>query len=247
MDGAGYDHRGDTVKKRIAVLLAALASLLAAGLPSAWGEGGWVVVADYRMNEGGALRTGGGTLLDWSGHGLNGTIGKHIRFGNLVHTYFAPAPDYDPERIDTVPNYEALQPGDRDVRVTVRFNTTMTGGGHLVSFGQTPHDMIRIQISYSRLFCDWRGDAYDGHLARATLPTAFNDAKWHTLVCVKNAGGVWMSVDGSAWVGSNAHPVGAMRMLTGLSIAGKRNCDGTAGHDCDYYMGYVDDVKVEMR
>ena len=141
-----------------------------------------------------------------------------------------------------LPNYADLQPGARDLTVTVRMRSTMTGGAHLISWGQSPNQLLRIELSYGRLTCQWRGS---NDWAGLISPTAkYNDNVYHQLACIKTATGVSMTVDG-VLILAKTETVGSLTFKTGLSIAGKRVCTGVAGHDCDYFAGQIDWVKVE--
>lgn len=223
--------------------LAALVGTLAGGVPASWGStaAGWAVVGSYQMNE-----TTRPVLVDSSGRGQNGAIGAHVVLGGGAHTYVGPPPAYDPARVDRVRTTSVNSPGSRDVRVTIRFRTSFPGAGHIVSWGQTPKPMVRIQLSYGRFFCDWRGTAFDGHLARTWMPGPYNDNAWHTVVCAKVGGTVTMQIDGGAVQVSRAHPVGVLRPVTDLVIAGKGYCNG-GSVDCDYFPGYLDYVTVALR
>jgi hypothetical protein len=230
--------------KRIRPRVLAVAAV-AAGLtliPSTGHAAGYSTAALFNLNE-----PSGTVLVDSSGAGHNGTIGAHVVIGggHGVHTYLAPTPAYDPARIDTLPVYANLNPGSRDLRVSIRLHTTQRSEGHILSWGQTPHHMLRIEVSNGLLWCQYRGSAYAGHLTSVHSTKTYNDAAWHTLVCTKTASTVTMTVDG-VLVSTSTRRVGSMSPVTGVSIAGKRVCDGTPGHDCDYFAGHLDWVKVEL-
>ena len=97
-------------------------------------------VAIWQMNE----AAGATTMVDSSGHGLDGTIGSHVQTGVALagggtgyrFPYLRPnTPPADPEHLAVVPNSSALNPGTGDYAVEFRMRTTHSFG-NVIQKGQ---------------------------------------------------------------------------------------------------------------
>ena len=93
-------------------------------------------VATWQMNE----APGSRTMVDSSGHRLNGTIGSHVQVGTALSgggtgyrfPYLQPnTPPADPEHVGRVAHNSALNPGSGDFAVEFRVRTTHSFGNIL--------------------------------------------------------------------------------------------------------------------
>jgi hypothetical protein len=206
---------------------------------------GATTVAIWAMNEG----RGATVMADTSGHGLRGSIGREVRTGTTVngstgYRFDRLEPDTPPTRpahLVTVRDSPALDPGNRDYRVTVRLRTTHHFG-NIIQKGQATvaGGSFKLQIPSGRVECLFRGSR--GSLmvsARRTI----NDGAWHTVQCERGRDGVTLRIDGAVesrawgWTGTiaNSWPV---------SIGGKTRCD-QIDVGCDYYAGDIDRVEID--
>jgi hypothetical protein len=221
------------------------AAVLAAALltnPSAADAAG--LVAAWRMNESRGART----MIDGSGHGFRGSIGREVDTGvrgNGATGYrferLAPdRPPTHPQHLVNVPDNAALDPGTRDYAVTVRFRTTHKFG-NIVQKGQATVSggNFKLQIPSGIVQCLYRGSS--GTIL-VSAPRPLNNGSWHTVRCARTRSGVTLEADGrvvarrSGWTGkiANSWPV---------TIGGKVNCDQVEV-GCDYYAGDLDYIEI---
>jgi hypothetical protein len=210
-----------------------------------------VRLADWQMNE----PAGTTVMVDSSGNGSNGSIGRAIQTG---YTY-AGATGYHwgstnpngypakPERLVTVSN-DRLNPGSRDYAVTVRFRTTHSYG-NMIQKGQseTPGGYFKWEIPKGMLMCLYRSRDSKGNLLgqkAVTTPFPLNDGAWHTVRCEKTVDRVTMTIDGTTVVRSSRSTIGPIGNTMPLSIGGKVACDQVKV-TCDYFAGDIDWVRIE--
>jgi hypothetical protein len=210
-----------------------------------------VRLADWQMNE----PAGATVMVDSSGNGSNGSIGRAIQTG---YTY-AGATGYHwgstnpngypakPERLVTVSN-DRLNPGSRDYAVTVRFRTTHSYG-NMIQKGQseTPGGYVKWEIPKGMLMCLYRSRDSKGNLLgqkAVTTPFPLNDGAWHTVRCEKTVDRVTMTIDGTTVVRSSRSTIGPIGNTMPLSIGGKVACDQVKV-TCDYFAGDIDWVRIE--
>lgn len=226
----------------LAVALAGAATVLAAATPASAAT----LRASWQLNE----APGATVMHDSSGHGLNGTIGSHVktgvvsgghkgyRFPFVSNDAAAPA---DPQHLATVPDNDALDPGTGSYTVTVTFRFG-SGADHrnLVQKGQsgTPGGFYKIETGSGNINCLFRGDAGSPQVQSGRL----DDNRWHTVVCSRTASGLTLTVDGKL-VATNTRPSGTINNAAPVSIGGKNDC-AQATVQCDYFAGYVDRVTI---
>ncbi|WP_433199796.1 LamG domain-containing protein [Dactylosporangium sp. CS-047395] len=204
-------------------------------------------VARYEMNEGEHART----MVDGSGHGLDGAVGSEVRTGVRVQGETGyrferlepDTPPTHPRHLATVRSAPDLNPGNRDFAVTVRLRTQYHFG-NIVQKGQATVDggNYKLQIPSGVAQCLFRGD--HGSLIVSSR-SRLNDGRWHTVRCERTQAGIALVVDGrtearaSGWTGyiANGWP---------LSVGGKTDCD-QRDVGCDYYAGDLDYVSLEAR
>ncbi|MEV6925049.1 LamG domain-containing protein [Dactylosporangium sp. NPDC051485] len=236
-----------------AVLLTTAATLAgtATGAGATAEPGDGHLIARYDLNEGPAART----MLDSSGHGLNGTIGSEVITGvsgggatGYRFTRLDPdTPPTHPRHLATVPSAGDLNPGGRDYAVTIRLRTQYRFG-NIVQKGQATVDggNFKLQIPNGIVQCLFRG-------ARGSIIVSsrsrLNDGAWHTVRCerVESGGspGVVLTVDGTTEA-RRAGRTGYIANAWPLSIGGKTACDQVKV-GCDYYAGDLDFVQLSAR
>jgi hypothetical protein len=202
-------------------------------------------VAVWDMNE----AAGSPTMLDSGGRHLNGTIGGEVGVGTDVDGArgyrFArldpDTPPTHPRHLVTVPAAARLDPGTGDFAVTVRLRTTYQFG-NVVQKGQStvPGGNWKIQIPSGHPQCVFRGT--NGTML-ASAPGAVNDGRWHVVTCLRDAAGLWLSIDGTRVAGHPGH-TGRIANTWPLSIGGKPSCDQVEV-GCDYYAGDIDYVRID--
>jgi hypothetical protein len=220
--------------------------------PDSAGAAADQTVAMYEMNE----PLDATVLVDSSGSGLNGAIGPNIvtaatfdgaighRFANRSPTM----PPTEPERLDTVPESDILDPGTSDWAVTVRYRTSHPFG-NLIQKGQnnTFGGYFKIELPFGRPTCLFIGEDANGNELKGgtEAPVGFeiDDNQWHTVRCERLQNRVALYIDGVE-VNRNVGPTGTINNTKNLSIAGKSNCDQIST-TCDYFVGDIDWVQIE--
>jgi hypothetical protein len=203
------------------------------------------VQAAWEMNE----ASGAGTMVDSSGHNIDGVIGWAVKTGvkftwnTTGYRWSDVKPNAlppKPERLIQIDN-GAVNPGDRDYAVTFRYKTTRPFG-NIMQKGQarTRGGNWKIQLPNGKITCLFRGSVQQ---RAVTSLGAYNDDKWHVVRCERTAAGVTLTVDGAerrfikGWTGSISNSVP-------MTIGGKINCDQIEV-TCDYFAGDIDWVRVE--
>jgi hypothetical protein len=195
-------------------------------------------LALWNMNE-----TSGSTLVDSSGHGINGTIGSEVVKNGSVHTfnYLKPnTPPPHPGHLDTVTSSQ-LNPGTRDYSITIRAKWTEPFG-NMIQKGQsgTAGGYFKWQAPKGIVQCLFRGSAGN---AGVSSKTALNNGQWHVITCTRTATQVQMIVDGKV-TATLKHATGTISNTKPLTIAGKGNCDQVSV-TCDYWVGQMDYVQIQ--
>jgi hypothetical protein len=204
-------------------------------------------IASWSMNESSGART----MVDSTGHGLDGSIGREVRTGTTVsgstgYRFDRLEPDRPPTHpghIVTVPDHRALDPGNRTYVVTVRLRTVYYFG-NIIQKGQATAagGNFKIQIPSGQIECLFRGSR--GSRA-AFAKSRINDGRWHTVECERGPEAITLRIDGVVearaygWVGTidNSWPV---------TIGGKIDCD-QRNVGCDYFAGDIDRVDIGVR
>lgn len=227
----------------ISVLAVAAVAAVAAPVDAA----STTTVASWSMNE----TRGSRTMVDGSGNGLHGSIGREVGTGTTVrgstgYRFDRLEPDRPPARpghLVTVPDSRALDPGNRTYVVAVRLRTQYHFG-NIVQKGQAASagGNFKLQIPSGRVECLFRGSRG----SRAVFAKSrINDGAWHTVECERSQEGVTLRIDGvvesraAGWVGTidNSWPV---------TIGGKVDCDQVKV-GCDYYAGDIDRIDIGVR
>jgi hypothetical protein len=199
-------------------------------------------VAIYAMDE----PAGATTMVDSSGHHLNGTIGREVLAGGGLYRFTRLEPNTPPphpQHLATVPSNPQLDPGGRDYLVSLRLRTPYHFG-NIIQKGQAtvPGGNFKLQIPNGLVQCLFRGSR--GTII-VTADHAINDGRWHTVQCARTSAGVTLTLDGrvaahrDGWTGpiANSWP---------LSIGGKTACD-QQDVSCDYFAGDIDRVEIDAR
>ena len=214
-----------------------------------------VVVGEWQMNE-----TGGTVMHDDSGNGLDGYIGTSIVTnwptgdGGKAFHFVGPRNVQNRERLATVADTPALDPGTGTYSVIVRFRTTGSIP-NILQKGQSEDTggywKLVIHQGWPRChFRDLNHNTKAIGFDNSPDPNAkVNDGDWHTLRCERNATSVCVYLD-------EGTPTYMKKCINGsignidtkwpLSIGGKYRCDpADATHTCDYFNGDIDWVRIE--
>ncbi|WP_432967477.1 laminin G domain-containing protein [Dactylosporangium sp. CA-233914] len=233
----------------VAVTFSTAATLVAtaAGAGAAVEAPAGHTVARYEMNEPAGART----MLDSSGHGLNGVVGSEVLTGVGVggatgyrFTRLEPdTPPTHPRHLATVAGAPELNPGNRDFAVTVRLRTQYHFG-NIVQKGQATvgGGNFKLQIPNGIVQCLFRGDR--GSVIVSSR-SRLNDGAWHTVRCERVESGLSLVVDGRTEARRSGR-TGYIANSWPLSIGGKTSCD-QENVGCDYYAGDLDYVQLETR
>ena len=183
----------------------------------------------------------GSTMVDSSGHGLNGTV-SHVQTGQpgvLGYAYRFVAPR---SRVE-VASSPLLDPGTAvfSVAMRLRFSsrpTAAVGDYDLARKGlsTTLGGSWKVEIlSTGRAFCQFIGASARAGISRGP---DLADGRWHTVRCRRGLLEVTLTVDGHSW--SVSRSTGAIRNGSGLVI-GAKNSDGE-----DQYQGLMDELVVTV-
>jgi PKD repeat protein len=203
------------------------------------------VSADFEMNE----AAGSTVMTDSSGNGNNGVVDPT---GVETGTTFDGATGYNwvrrsptdppasPERVVVVDDDVALEAGDQEFTVELRYRTHESYG-NIVQKGQatSPGGQWKIQNPGGRPSCLFQGSD-DQVATRSTID--LSDNEWHTLTCVLTSTGVAMYVDGAFNSRTNG-TIGTLDNNAPLTVGGKVNCDQITV-TCDYFSGQIDYLKL---
>ena len=206
-------------------------------------------LAYWPMNE----RSGSRTMLDSSGHNIDGSIGSDVIVGATYDgatgyrwAFTSPTnPPAKPGRLVLV--YDSrLNPGSDDYAVTIRYRTTQHFG-NIIQKGQAGADggYFKLENPNGILTCVFRGRASDGSWRRKEVNsgTPLSDGRWHTVRCERTSSGLKMTIDGGT-TRTSSGSTGYISNSRPISIAGKYNCD--QDHiTCDYFTGDIDWIKIE--
>jgi hypothetical protein len=203
-------------------------------------------VGDWRMNEGPAATV----MVDQSGRGHNGAIGDKVQPGQSLGSgvgYTFPSPQVvsqDRSRLVVVSSRAALNPGESDVQLTVRIQTSGAGEGNLMQKGQAgaPGGFYKVEITKGRPGCYFRGSL---GTREAWWPTKINDGNVHTIECHRRSNRVDISVNGQPSV-TKWGRTGSISNAAPLVLGGKYSCNPGAGNECDYYTGKLSNLRLTI-
>jgi hypothetical protein len=229
--------------RRVVAVLVTVASVLT-GTATTADAAANRLIARWRMNESAGART----MIDSSGRGLRGTIGREVDTGVRVngatgYRFERLPPDTPPTRpqhLITVPDAAALDPGDRDYAVTLRLRTTHKFG-NVIQKGQAKAygGNFKLQIPNGIVQCLFRGSR--GSMM-VSAPRRINDGAWHTVRCERSRSALSLSIDGST-VARKSGWTGTIANTWPVTIGGKTDCD-QIDVGCDYYAGDLDWVEI---
>ena len=213
-----------------------------------------LVVGDWQMNE-----TSGQTMVDSSGNGLNGYIGRSVRINYPTPTgkgyhFEGPLNVQNRERLALVDDTPMLDPGTGTYSVSVRFRTTGSRP-NILQKGQSEDSggywKLVIHTGWPR--CHYRDENHNtkaiGFYKSPNPNAKVDDGDWHTLRCVRNLTNVCVYLDEgtpSAMSRCIKGSIGRIDNKWPLSIGGKLRCDpARASTTCDYFNGDIDWVRIE--
>jgi Laminin G domain len=191
---------------------------------------------------------GSSVMQDSGPLGLNGTVGNEVVTGfntDGITGYQFPRltpnkPPAHPEHLVNIPDNDAVDPGDGNYTVEIRYKTT-NPFGNLIQKGQakTVGGQFKIQLPGGKVQCYFKGPlGKDGVGYRQPI----DDGLFHTIICAKTATSVTLWVDGVKRA-TKTGPMGNVNNTFPLTIGGKPKCDQVTV-TCDYFGGVVDYVKI---
>ena len=201
--------------------------------------------ASWEMDE-----SGGTVVVDSSGHGLDLTRGTAVVVGlkdgtTTYHGFPWIAADGTPsasQRLHTISDRDALDPGAGTFVVSLRFRTT-TPGRNIVQKGQstTAGGFWKVEVGDGRngqVRCLFRGPSGDSFTHSAGTVA---DGQWHDLTCINTPTGSYMVIDGVRR--TSTQPSGPINNTKDFVIGGKASCNNVTVM-CDYFVGDIDNVRI---
>lgn len=233
-------------------ILVPAAALLALVIP---GTASAQVVADWQMNE----TTKANGLVDSSGNGLTGDIGREVLVGRSTGdgglAYQFPGPHfakYNPEKLVLVPDdpQGRLDPGTSPYAVTIRFRTT-AAKPNIVQKGQNNvgGGFMKLVLKNGWPRCHFEDGTQKISaigFVKTKVPKV-NDNRWHTLRCERTLTGVRVTLDAgtpNAATKFKRGTVGNINNSNPFMIGGKAYCQAE-GVTCDFFNGQLDWVRIE--
>jgi chitodextrinase len=190
-------------------------------------------VANWPMDE----ASGATTMDDSSGHGNNGTL-TNVKAG--VPGFTGRGYSLTPNAYVTVPSSSSLNPGYRDISITLHFKTSSlpsSGDFDLLRKGASPGGTeYKIELLQTgQINCSFHGT--NGVGVQSTGASLANGA-WHTVTCARTD---WrtasLTVDGTHYTHTNG-PIGSIAPTQNLYLG----ANPVAGND--YYKGSLDDATI---
>jgi len=199
-------------------------------------------IADWEMNESAGY---GGTMHDSTSHQIDGNIGEkvqrhEVRGERTGYRFFVEGSNTaKQDRLVTVPDQAALDPGTRTYVVKLGFRTG-AGDQNLVQKGQSNTDggFFKVDMSKGILHCTFKDE--NGVQRGIGSGVKLNDTKRHIVKCKRKASDVSITVDGGT-PRRTTGPTGNINNSTALTIGGKKFCNETTV-GCDYFVGVLDRV-----
>ena len=213
------------------------------------------LLVDWQMDE----PEGSPVMRDSSENAIDGAVGVAVQTGRsdggaTVYRWpYTPpgAPPPKPGRLIRVTD-PRLNPADRQFAITIRFKTT-ADDGNIIQKGQstTPGGYFKWEIPDGQLACLFRsrdqgGDLIGERAVSSPIDTPLNDGQWHTVRCEKTSDRVTMTIDEEITVASDRGPIGPIANDFPMTIGGKMECDEVETM-CDYFVGSIDYVQIEIR
>ena len=194
------------------------------------------VVAHWAMNE----ATGATTMVDSSGHSLNGAISSKVLVGQPGHSGRAYGFAGDGGLVSVADN-DLLDPGGNSFEVELYFKsstkpTSAVGDYDLIRKGlaTTSGGDWKMEILQSgKVYCHFRGSSGG---VNATGTSNVVDGKWHRLGCRTSSSGVAALVNGNIQSKSAKIP-GSISNSASLTIGAKNATE-------DQTTGVLDDIVI---
>jgi hypothetical protein len=202
---------------------------------------GWKVLGSWQMNEkrGSVLEDNG------SGQSRDGVIGKYVELDGRSHLF--PRIDrsihmQQPGHIDKIPDYDALDPGDRvySVAVSVKYRRGIDRNIIQKGQGSPVGGMFKMKVGWKgQVYCLFRGDLGDSTVVGPDL----GDGQWHDIRCVRTLNGSLMVVDGQR-VDTSINDSGTISNDWPITIGGNSVCWTGAAKSCNYWAGRIGSIKI---
>jgi hypothetical protein len=231
------------MRRSVAVMMTASLALI--GTATAADAAATRTIALWNLNE----PSGARTMIDGSGNGRSGSIGREVKVGLRIdgatgYRFDRLEPDTPPthpQHLVTVPDSSALDPGDRDYAVSLRLRTTGKFG-NIIQKGQATVSggNFKLQIPNGIVQCLYRGSVTT---LLVSSKRRLNDGRWHTVRCERTSSGVSLTVDGTVEARRSGR-TGKISNSWPVAIGGKTSCDQVKV-GCDYYVGDLDWIRLE--
>ncbi|MFL6140009.1 MAG: LamG domain-containing protein [Frankiaceae bacterium] len=215
------------------------------------GAAATTTVGEWQLDE----RAGATVAQDSSGNGYSASIGSAVTRGiagasGTAFRFAPPSADVsDPQRLVKVPDQAGLDPGTRDLHISLWVRTSYADDYNVMQKGQatTAGGFWKVQLDDGYPSCVLTGVSSSGARVSAglTWATPVDDGAWHHILCEKLAGSVRLTIDDAApmvtW-----KALGRISNTWPLVLGGKWSCAPDNGIDCDYYRGDLDQVVLSM-
>jgi concanavalin A-like lectin/glucanase superfamily protein len=140
----------------------------------------------------------------------------------------------------SVPSAAALNPGSKNITITIRMNTTSvpaTPDWDLIRKGLFTSAGGEYKIEYQpsgKATCGFVGST--GTTRELTAGPALNDGRWHTVQCTKTASSIVLVVDGQPFTMAGA--VGSISNSAAMAVG--------ARPDSEFFQGLLDEASVSV-
>ena len=219
--------------RRATLAVLALSATTALAAP-AWAAAGG---ASWQMNE------ASGPIQDSLGSNERGTLGTGV-----THTALPGGGrglSFKAQGVVRVADAESLRPGNRNITLEARIRPSQLGDRNIVQKGlfSPSSQQYKMELVGGAFNCVFKGTGGDQRVGNATgVKNTAKAGVWQTVQCRKTGTSISLVVNGvtKATKRVNAGSIGTYGKP--LTIGGKIDC----GDECDYYLGYVDYVKVSI-
>jgi hypothetical protein len=195
----------------------------------------WTPVAHWRMDE-----ASGTTMADAVADHTGTTSDVKTGLPGRVRSAYG----FDGEvSYALVPSADALNPGDRDIRISLWIKTgdrPESPDWDLVKKGYAAESPGHYKVEYQpdgRASCGFAGT--EGSTA-ATGGPDLADGSWHQVSCTKTATSITLAVDGQP-VATEDAPIGEISNTNDLVLGAYRGPT-----DSGHFLGSIDEVTIEM-
>jgi hypothetical protein len=206
---------------------------------------GWVQVARWDMNE-----RSGTTMID-SVAGRHGTT-ANVRTGQPGYSGLGYAFDGESSSA-SVPSVDALNPGSRDIRLTIYLKTVHKPDSvdwDLFRKGYAQRSPGRYKMEYQptgQAGCDFADRAEVHGAGRVMGGPDLADGRWHQVSCTKTAASIELTVDART-VATKEVRLGTIANTDPVVLGAYRGpAQGGSPPHAGFFLGTLDGAVLEMR